>query len=68
MQLHRWEERNYYEGWRLVVSSKRRKTPAPSADLHLQNRLSALVAAEGPGAWSSKAVAPAESDCTGFSP
>ncbi|KAK4829515.1 hypothetical protein QYF61_005154 [Mycteria americana] len=60
--LHRWEERNDDEGWRLVASSNRRKAPAPSADLHLRNRLSALVAAEGPGAWSSKAVAPAKPD------
>lgn len=58
--------KNYDEGRRLVASSNRRKAPAPSADLHLQNRLSALVAAEGPGAQSSKAVAPVEPDPTCF--
>jgi len=65
MRLHRWEERNDDEGWRLVAS-RNSKAPVPSADLHLQNGLSALVAAEGPGARSSKAVAPAEPDPTGF--
>lgn len=59
-------KKNYDEGWRLVASSNRRTAPALSADLHLQNRLSALVAAKGTGAPSSKAVEPAEPDSAGF--